>query len=144
MRLEPNSERRKIDAILAAQVLTVWDRLAAEISGIEIVERRNPITETQYEKDCASYIQEKLGLDPRELLMITHMGQPIKGYRETSRLERDALVAYYSPSDDLRQRHFGIGESDESVLSKWNVGHVFRHPVGLVEGMYTQVRFFKK
>ena len=143
MRLEASPQRMSINRILhTPPLLTVWDRLALEVPGIEIVERRNPLREIELRRDCGSYVVEQLGITYEDLFLITHTSRPSRNYREIPQLQKGALVAYYSPTDDLTKRHFGIGETTDSVLSKWNIGHVFRHPVGLVEGMYTEVRFF--
>jgi hypothetical protein len=146
MRLNASRQRERIDEILASaltlpQWSAVWDRLV-EVPGIEIVERRDPFTEMMLKKDCASYVAEKLGITYQDLFMITHTNRRVRGYREIPKLQPGALVAYYTPSNDLTQRHFGIGENAETVISKWSIGHVFRHPLHLVGAMYTEARFF--
>jgi hypothetical protein len=142
MKLSASPQRKTIDGILATPpALTVWDRLIV-VPGLELIERRDPRTEMELRRDCGSYVVDTLGLTYQDLFLITHTDRPSRNYREVPALQKGALVAYYTPSDDLRERHFGIGQDAELVISKWNIGHVFRHPVGLVEGMYTDVRFF--
>ena len=132
-----------------------YDQMA-QVEGITVVERRNPAQDELYK--CAEYVfnmrngetwtTQKFEGDGREFWLDNHAFLINHGYEVVEHPQVGDTIAYGSWDPRIQKGaypHFGIYEGDGQVISKWDRGHIFRHPWDLVPTKFgPHVAFFRK
>lgn len=130
----------------------------AKVAGFSIVEKRNP--EDDYRYRCAEYAfkkepwkiegykSEKDGIT-QERTFWTDPEQFIteRGYDKLMGTPEDGDIIAYGLNDlnEFVYNHFGTYQGIGKVVSKFERGHVYKHPWHLVPEAYgDQVVFFRK
>mgnify|MGYP001604471914 CR=1 FL=1 len=162
MRIEDSPVRRTIDELLpnGPETWHLYDTLVTRVRGMEIVEKRDPRTDSDR---CADYVFGRIMQEPwaqinlqfiEELWSDTIRFLEGKGYYEVEMPKKGVMVAYFNTDysavlegarlGQAIAKHFGVFQNNR-VISKWSRGHVYRHPIESVPTLYgDEARFFRK
>jgi len=107
-----------------------YDKLS-EIPGIKVVENRNPQHDREIRFDCAEHVFRTPGIIRWRRDHDWSEAPP--GYDFAQTLMQASIVAYFL---DGKNRHLGLVQDDESIISKIGYAHIITHPLERVPEIY--------
>jgi hypothetical protein len=131
------------------------------LGGMEVHERRNPDIDNAYGYRCSEFAFSKITQTPlagwigklgENLMPRLWNGETLDfllsvGFESVDELEVNVLVIYGNAarlSNDIVRRHYAVGLDGGLVISKWSIGHVYRHPLNNVPPSYGNTAWFMK
>ena len=134
-------------SLTPAKINKIYDLIGA-LDGLSIFERREVTQDAATDFSCHTYALQKIvGNVPTPDDIIRFAAGPEKflealGYSAGNEFVTGAFVAYCDTIEHHGKtivrtyRHYGIVAPDQLVISKWDHGHIYKHPLNAVPARF--------